>query len=89
MRTPTAHPSLHPALASYPADGFSKNTLLGAMGNTCERLNAQYTLAGMGGMGGAPTPAPAPAPTTTSSAVPAASSPALLLAALAAFALLF
>jgi len=41
----------------YPAGGFSKNnTLLGAMGNTCEPLNAQYTLSGMGGAG-----APAPA----------------------------
>ncbi|PRW33031.1 Regulatory recX [Chlorella sorokiniana] len=36
-------------LYDYPAGGFSKNnSLLGAMGNTCERLDAQYTLAGMG-----------------------------------------
>ena len=78
-------------LCSYPADGFSKTgSLLGAMGNTCERLDAQYTLSGMGGAG---TPAPAPEPTTTTSsatALPAAGASAVALAALtAAAAMLF
>ncbi len=74
----------------YPAGGFSKNnTLLGAMGNTCEPLNAQYTLSGMGGAGAG---APAPAPSTTSSALPTAgafASTVAVAAMAAAAALLF
>lgn len=85
-------PDLPKLSRRYPAGGFSKNnTLLGAMGDTCEPLNAQYTLSGMGGAG-AGAPAPAPAPSTTSSALPAAgafASTVAVAAMAAAAALLF